>query len=79
MYLFGSTVNGLGFKGCDIDAYVDVGLIEAKKTEKGQEITSLERDSQTRAAKAIKRQLDLFHHQHVANVVFIAARSVLFG
>ena len=25
VYLFGSTVNGLGFKGCDIDAFVDLG------------------------------------------------------
>ena len=25
VYLFGSTVNGLGFKGCDIDAFMDLG------------------------------------------------------
>ena len=24
--LYGSTVNGLGFKGADIDAYVDLGM-----------------------------------------------------
>ena len=24
--LYGSTVNGLGFKGCDIDAFVDLGM-----------------------------------------------------
>ena len=28
VHLFGSTVNGLGFKGCDIDAYVEVGEVE---------------------------------------------------
>ena len=28
VYLFGSTVNGLGFKGCDIDSYVETGDIE---------------------------------------------------
>ena len=27
VYLFGSTVNGLGFKGCDIDAFMDLGKL----------------------------------------------------
>lgn len=26
VHLYGSTVNGLGFKGSDIDAYVDLGM-----------------------------------------------------
>ena len=28
VHLFGSTVSGLGFKGCDIDAYVDTWPVE---------------------------------------------------
>ena len=32
VYLFGSTVNGLGFKGCDIDAFVDLGKIFDRET-----------------------------------------------
>ena len=29
VYLFGSTVSGLGFKGCDIDAYMDIEGVKA--------------------------------------------------
>ena len=28
VHLFGSTISGLGFKGCDIDAYVDIWPVE---------------------------------------------------
>ncbi len=51
--LFGSTVNGLGFRGCDIDAFVETGLAQCKVDEDGIQLASLSHSEQKKAVKEI--------------------------
>ena len=76
VHLYGSTVNGLGFKGCDIDAFIDLGLTVEERTSRGTSSTSISRADQKNACDKITKQLRTQHSNVVGNVTGIPAARV---
>ena len=74
VYLFGSTVNGLGFKGCDIDAYVETGLAKTDHASDVYNVESLERNQMIKAVQDLTHGLR--KNSNVVNVQGISGARV---